>query len=320
MGQGNEMVKKGVRYVKIPQIPGRIRILEREDGQTILRSVEYIYERSRKKVENAKKGQKKTTSVNRKAIIGYEVEQILKGWMVPNENYDIYFDREGNPIPRETTEEEPVAGMTDAGIAEEEAVAGMTDAGIAEEEQETQTAVPAIAVPKAASDPGMPAVPVTSGGLDRGGIKKIAVDALKEIKREMNAKEREKLAAIPEDEMTEADRKRYEYLKDEKRMEELETDLKRLCILTDMQRHTIEAQAKKNPDGFLSGYKVRKLNQILAETRELFRGTKYEDYLELIPKPVTDENGYIVDGMTYSDATILLNIYSTALYDSSVFG
>jgi len=68
--QRNEFVWKKLRYVKIPQIPGRIRILPRKDGKTIFRSVEYIYERSRKKKEHAQKGEKTTVSMNRKAIIG----------------------------------------------------------------------------------------------------------------------------------------------------------------------------------------------------------------------------------------------------------
>lgn len=71
-----------IRYVKIPQISGHIPILPQKDGKTIFRSVEYIYERSRKKKEHAQKGEETTVSTNKKVIIGSEAEEILEGWMI----------------------------------------------------------------------------------------------------------------------------------------------------------------------------------------------------------------------------------------------
>ena len=98
----SEIVWNNIRYVKIPLIPGRIRILPREDGEKVLRSVEYIYSRTYVK----KEGEKRKTSRNHKAIIGMEVGKILAGWMVPTENYDLYFDGRGKPIWQEEEEEE----------------------------------------------------------------------------------------------------------------------------------------------------------------------------------------------------------------------
>ena len=317
----NEFIWKNIRYVKIPQIPGRIRILPRKDGEEIFRSVEYIYERSRKKKANAEKGGKTTVSMNKKAIIGSEVGKIVEGWMVPTENYDRFFDADGKPIPQRKEEEEAEEGRetetTEARTAEKASESSK------KEDQETEkTDI------KAAED--VRIEPKTAGKAQnttaypvpvphkRHTVEKMVMQALEETKKEMLAKERGRLAQIPEDEMTEAEKKTYEHLQNEEKMEQREEAQRRLCILVDMQLHSIEAQTKKNPDDFLSGYKVRKLNQMLAEAQELFRETKYADYLELMPKPITDENGYIVEGITNSDATILLNIYATALHDYSV--
>ena len=300
----NEFIWKDIRYVKIPQIPGRIRILPRKDGQEIFRSVEYIYERSRKKKVNAQKGGKTTVSTNKKAIIGSEVGKIAEGWMVPTENYDRFFDADGNLIPQgKEAEEATEAASRETEPTEAEAAKAEAEHSKTEDRETERTGTEKCD---------------SHTRYQRHTVEKMVMQALEETKKEMIAKERGRLAQIPEDEMTEAEKKTYEHLQNEERMEQREEAQRRLCILVDMQLHSIEAQAKKNPDDFLSGYKVRKLNQMLAEAQELFRETKYADYLELMPKPVTDENGYIVEGITNSDATILLNIYATALHDYSV--
>ncbi len=76
---------------------------------------------------------------------------------------------------------------------------------------------------------------------------------------------------------------------------------------------SIRNQAKKHPEGVISEYKARKINNILSEIRERYEGSGYEDLLELIEEPeiITVDGVRMLRGMTYSDAEVLMEHYAT---------
>ena len=78
---------------------------------------------------------------------------------------------------------------------------------------------------------------------------------------------------------------------------------------------TISNQAKKHPDHIINTYKARKINEILIELRIKYQGSGYEDLLELIrePEEVEKDGQKFIDGMTYSDAEVLLSHYATII-------
>ena len=78
---------------------------------------------------------------------------------------------------------------------------------------------------------------------------------------------------------------------------------------------TISNQAKKHPDHIINNYKARKINEILIELRIKYQGSGYEDLLELIrePEEVEKDGQKFIDGMTYSDAEVLLSHYATII-------
>ena len=330
----SEIVWKNIRYVKIPQIHGRIRILPREDGQTIFRSVEYIYDRTYSEAQE----QNKRTSRNQKVIIGQEVEEILEGWMLPTENYDRFFDREGTPVPREkkesteetiqeerkesqaetreqkTKEEKPTQEKTKETTtvknpADEESTGLQT-----EQNEPDATEADARLLPKESDQPYYHTAPRS-----KKQAAQLLTKLLEEASRELRDNNRKRLQTMPEDEMTEEDRMEYDEIQAAEELRQKDVRRRTLYHLFSPQHLSIEVQTKKHPDAIVSPYKVRKLNQLLSEIMDLYKDTEYAQYLELIEEPEKDEQGKILSGMTYSDVDILMNAYEVCLNDYDIF-
>ena len=336
----SEIVWKNIRYVKIPQIHGRIRILPREDGQTIFHSVEYIYDRTYSEAQE----QNKRTSRNQKVIIGQEVEEILEGWMLPTENYDRFFDREGTPIPREKkeaagTEERTAAEesqeekpkedkLTQEEIREEktteekiketiqaEKPAEEESTGLQTEQNEPdETEADARVLSKESDQPYYHTAPRS-----KKQAAQLLTKLLEEASRELRDNNRKRLQTMQEDEMTEEDRMEYDEIQAAEELRQKDVRRRTLYHLFSPQHLSIEVQTKKHPDAIVSPYKVRKLNQLLSEIMDLYKDTEYAQYLELIEEPEKDEQGKILSGMTYSDVDILMNAYEVCLNDYDIF-
>lgn len=332
----SEIVWNNIRYVKIPLIPGRIRILPREDGEKVLRSVEYIYSRTYVK----KEGEKRKTSRNHKAIIGMEVGKILAGWMVPTENYDLYFDGRGKPIWQEEEEEEEEEeamtateagnqGMAKTGQNDEEITDAELTNGETAENEETATDRAEPEPESYRSEEKEESGNTTAinpnqqyhhtAPRSKKQAEQLVTDMLRDVFLGSLTDNKARLQSIPEDKMTEEERQEYNDLLEEEELDRKDDYRKELLELFMPQYKSIEVQAKKHPDNFISFYKIRKINQLLEAVRELYQDTRYARYLELIDEPEKDEEENIISGMTYSDVNILLNSYHAALNDYRLF-
>jgi len=78
--------------------------------------------------------------------------------------------------------------------------------------------------------------------------------------------------------------------------------------------HEFKQQTRKNTDYFINAYKADSINKVLLPLKEMMQGEPYAELLGLITSIENEE-----DGMTFSDAMILLTQYKSALakYHSS---
>ena len=72
--------------------------------------------------------------------------------------------------------------------------------------------------------------------------------------------------------------------------------------------HEFKQQTRKNADYFINVYKADSINKVLLPLKEMMQGEPYAELLGLITSIENEE-----DGMTFSDAMILLTQYKSAL-------
>jgi hypothetical protein len=72
--------------------------------------------------------------------------------------------------------------------------------------------------------------------------------------------------------------------------------------------HEFKQQTRKNGDYFINAYKADSINKVLLPLKEMMQGEPYAELLGLITSIENEE-----DGMTFSDAMILLTQYKSAL-------
>ena len=76
--------------------------------------------------------------------------------------------------------------------------------------------------------------------------------------------------------------------------------------------YEFQFQSRRQPNTMLNGYKVRKMNEILAPLKEMMKDEPAAAWLEVIPEPVEEEvegGGTVMRGMTYSDVMMVLTQY-----------
>ena len=93
----------------------------------------------------------------------------------------------------------------------------------------------------------------------------------------------------------------------------------RIAILSDILtkiHKSIKTQAKRRPDDIISEFKAKKINSILAEIKEKYAGTGYDDLLELIevPREIRKDEEIYVIGPSYSDVEVILDHYASILH------
>ena len=71
--------------------------------------------------------------------------------------------------------------------------------------------------------------------------------------------------------------------------------------------HEFKQQTRKNGDYFINAYKADSINKVLLPLKEMMQGEPYAELLGLITSIEKEE-----DGMTFSDAMILLTQYKSA--------
>ena len=80
--------------------------------------------------------------------------------------------------------------------------------------------------------------------------------------------------------------------------------------------YEFQKMSRKNPEGIVNENKVKRLNSVLQPLLEMMKDEKYAQYLELIPKPETQENKEgqtIITGMSYGDVALLMTQFKSAL-------
>ena len=105
----------------------------------------------------------------------------------------------------------------------------------------------------------------------------------------------------------------------QKTYEDVNAFRERVAILADILskiHESIKTQAKRRPDDIISLFKAQKINGILAELKEKYEGTSYDDLLELIeePREIREDDEIYVLGPTYSDVEVLLDHYASILH------
>ena len=75
--------------------------------------------------------------------------------------------------------------------------------------------------------------------------------------------------------------------------------------------NSVTDMAKKRPDKTMTRYQIRRINEILKEIREYFKGTDLAGYLELAEEPSQDNQDE--PSITYADMEILLHAYNRAM-------
>lgn len=148
-------------------------------------------------------------------------------------------------------------------------------------------------------------------------------EAFSEIEREASRRRLEKLLMRnadqdPADEAEKTMENKDELTAETETLEQIyeenERRMQRIAVLFQILRGiqaNISARTRKKPDEIINNYKVQKINRILTEIRDAYRETGYDDLLELLEEPrVKEEDGEIVtEGMTYSDAEVVLEHY-----------
>lgn len=101
----------------------------------------------------------------------------------------------------------------------------------------------------------------------------------------------------------------------QKEYSEYEQYIERIAVLFQILnqiQESIKIRTKKRPDEIINRYKAQQINRILAEIREAYGGSNYEDLLGMIEEPKEEEQDgkTVMTGMTYSDAEIVLAHYA----------
>ena len=80
--------------------------------------------------------------------------------------------------------------------------------------------------------------------------------------------------------------------------------------------YEFQKMSRKNPEGIVNENKVKRLNSVLQPVLEMLKDEEYAQFLELIPKPETQENKEgqtIITGMSYGDVALLMTQFKSAL-------
>lgn len=337
---GNEYQTKYGTALKFPKAPGRI--YSREVNRRY-RPLEFVYLRKYLK-------EKKQTRC-KKTVIGQWLPD-YPDFFIPNEQYDVFFDREGNlKYPLDSKEiiwaaeySKKTFARSELDSVWDEDVRAVERVEQAEQEliEETMAQMVESEEEAAAPDEGEPAE--ENGAEERPDEEELEPDGEPdnvgcdgddeepyepESDEEYEADGYEDDGAYDEETDEEDD---YEDQDDDDESEEereqmalqeingriqgiemLEEQVKQLDRMLYSISQSIYEQSRKHPETPVSAFKIRKINEVLKDIQELMRDTPWEKRLELIEGPGQDEDGNPTPGMTYSDVDILLDPYSLGM-------
>ena len=311
-------VKLGdVTLVRIPKIKGRTRAQEPNKQGTY--NIEYIYDRwYNPEIQECR---------NRKVVIGCVIDDYPDA-MLPNDNYYKYFDvQTGLPKEQEKEENKEEEGKTEA---QAEEAAGKDEVPKAAESPKAEE-------PPKEEPPAAVNRPVREKQTKKQNEEKTEKDTeedfdkklrrvLRDIKK-YNPNWEEQVILFGKDSiMDEAKNLISEEANDNEiaqLYEQIKKEKERATILKYILNEvadSIRDQARKRPDGLVSSYKAKKINELLIEIRVRYEGSGYEDLLELIeePREYEQDGQKYVTGMSYSDVEILLSHYTQVMYSVQV--
>ena len=75
--------------------------------------------------------------------------------------------------------------------------------------------------------------------------------------------------------------------------------------------YEFQKMSRKNPEGIVNEYKVKRLNSVLQPLMEMMKDEEYAQFLELIPEP--EAEGRTAAGMSYGDVALLMTQFKSAL-------
>ena len=323
--QRNYVDLDGDRFVRIPQMEGRINELEGPGGTL---SLEFVYERWY--------DPKAKQSRNRKLIIG-RIPEAFPHVLIPNENYGKLFDYETGEL------KEPYK----TNIAKEQA---KKEKSKAQKAQKPTPKTTEILNPGPEPEPPTQTNEAPQQTMDDKELDQGIRDMLANLQKTKTEWERQEREQQEQKAQSERDRKLYgeanyqdmERRRAEQRLQavadritqqeqkptsaeeealldaymEYNYDRERAAVLSRIIEgilNTIRTQAKKRPDDIVNAYKVNKINTILQEIKTRYQNTGYEDLLELIDPPTQNKETNTQTGLTYSDLEVLLDHYTTIL-------
>ncbi len=278
--QHNAIRLGNTTFVRIPEIPSRIRILKPNNKG--IRNVQYIYAQWYDPTSQQNR--------NRKTVIGYLADECPDA-MIPNDRYNRFFDIEtGLPRPEPGTEPIQQPQQTQELQPNETDLIEEIEDQLEKERQKQREQLSRLLRENPEE-----AIAMTQRQLDK-------------MREEMQEKTQDEMQQENEP-LSEPLDSLYDRVIQKNGRKEILRDL------LDEINYTISNQAKKHPETLISTYKAQKINAVLIELRLLAHGSGFEDFLELIrePEEVEQDGVKYLTGMTYSDAEVLLSHYTVVL-------
>ena len=305
--------------VRVPEIAGRIVRVNKKDALY----VQLIY----KAWKDPATGQNR----NRKTIVGKVVE-ICPEAMYPNKRYEDFFDMKTGELKKpldDTSQNQARDDESDDEITDERIEEAIAEALREADEMWKEEKKSRLEQAQQEEKEKLRAELDDGDEYDDPSLKEAEalIDKMvEEIRQEEAAKNGTKTLkpmVTDEEEETDDEGRAIEEDTDEAKMNEayaaFSNEKERLAILKLILRGIHDSnrlQARKRPDDLINPYKVDDLNSLLAEVKEYYSGTGYEDLLKLIEEPREEEraNGHVyITGPTYSDVDVLLSHYDTIL-------
>ena len=327
--KGNTYPCGAVTLVRIPKIDGKISERNQEDRTYI----EYIY--------TTWYDPETKQNRNRKKIIGRYID-FFPGFMIPNENYSLYFDFEtGKELPRPKEEEDDTTTSTTT--KEKTEFRNPTDQTPTPNPKTKKSTTQSPENTQSKTDnPTSNTTPMTydpNKKLTAQGHKEL-VSALLQAQQQQQQEEARK--AIEEAKISEDEEERR-WAEEREQYIAYKEHFELIRSIFNEIYDTIQKQARKRPNAVVSLYTIQRINETIAEIQDLLKDSEVENYIILLnepqeaepeqeekeePEPEEKESKTTqttktkrsakaspqMTGLTYSDVEIILGQISSTLH------
>jgi len=314
--KGKKVIKwSGLRIIRIPHIEGRIYIDPGINNRRDLAPVKYIPEPYDPDEAKGNLGQE--------VIIGLSIPSVLEGWMITREEYDLYFDEDGNLIGQkdEAAEQDAEAETsveakeTDENPEDEERAAWEREKedGFEAKEEKTENAEEDRSDGRKGNG--------SSRNTKRKSTEEIEATLLEKEKildRKIQSAEAERQKLLKLNEQAKAmieglkkSQAELDMIKEE-RLRSIDgrtkVRIEMAYSILQSQSKTIDELAKRKPYALMSLKQIRNINAIFESLRQYVIHTDAEDFLYFAEEPRMDdlENH---PGTTYSEMSLLIDAY-----------